>query len=90
MTFVGFSMGGGEVARYFTRYGGESVSKVVLVASILPFMLKTDDNSEGLEKEKMDDMMSKLKNDRIGFLDDFGKTIFWREFPQSPCKRTFA
>lgn len=57
VTLVGFSMGGGEVARYFTRYNGENVSKAILVSSILPFMLKTDDNPEGLEKEKMDDMM---------------------------------
>jgi len=85
VTLVGFSMGGGEVARYFTRYGGENVSKVILVASILPFMLKTDDNSEGLEKEKMDDMMNSLKNDRIGFLDDFGKHFFGVHFLNHPA-----
>jgi pimeloyl-ACP methyl ester carboxylesterase len=76
VTLVGFSMGGGEVARYFTRYGGENVSKVILVSSILPFMQKTDDNPEGLEKEKTDDMMNSVKRDRISFLDDFGKQFF--------------
>lgn len=76
VTLAGFSMGGGEVARYFTRYNGERVSQAVLVSSIVPFMLKTEDNPEGLEKEKMDDMMNELKNDRINFLDSFGKQFF--------------
>ena len=84
VTLVGFSMGGGEVARYFTRYGGENVSKVVLISSILPFMLKTDDNPEGLEKDMTDNMMNELKNDRIGFLDNFGKHFFGIQLLKHP------
>ncbi len=44
VTLVGFSMGGGEVARYFSRHGGARVSKAVLVSAVTPFMLQTDDN----------------------------------------------
>src|SRR6266498_4786021 len=80
VTLAGFSMGGGEVARYFTRYNGERVSQAVLVSSIVPFMLKTEDNPEGLEKEKMDDMMNELKNDRINFLDSFGISFGQTDF----------
>lgn len=84
VTLVGFSMGGGEVARYFTRYGGENVSKVVLISSILPFMLKTEDNPEALEKEVADNMMNELKNDRIGFLENFGKQFFGVQLLKHP------
>jgi pimeloyl-ACP methyl ester carboxylesterase len=47
VTLVGFSMGGGEVARYMSKYGGARVSKVVLVSAVTPFLLKTDDNPSG-------------------------------------------
>jgi non-heme chloroperoxidase len=76
VTLVGFAMGGGEVARYFTRYNGDRVSKVVLISSIVPYMLKSEYNPEGLEEEKVGDMMNELKKDRIAFLDDFGKHFF--------------
>jgi non-heme chloroperoxidase len=51
VTLVGFSMGGGEVARYFSEFNRVHVSTVVLIASVLPFMLKTDDNQSGIEQE---------------------------------------
>ncbi len=73
---VGFSMGGGEVARYFGRYGATRVSKAVLVGSILPYMLKTNDNPDGVPKEVFEDMANKIKEDRIAFLDGFGKDFF--------------
>jgi non-heme chloroperoxidase len=73
---VGFSMGGGEVARYFSRYGGARVSKVVLISSVTPYMLKTDDNPEGMEESVFNEMADKMKNDRIGFLETFGKQFF--------------
>jgi len=48
-TIVGFSMGGGEVARYLGKYGSERVSKAVFIAAIPPFMLKTADNPGGVD-----------------------------------------
>ena len=76
VTLVGFSMGGGEVVRYFSRYGGDGVSKVVLISSITPYMLLTDTNPDGVPQDTFDDMGEKMQEDRIGFLDEFGKTFF--------------
>ncbi|TDE07024.1 alpha/beta fold hydrolase [Flavobacterium sandaracinum] len=73
---VGFSMGGGEVVRYFSRHAGKGVSKAVLIASITPFQLQTDSNPNGVPQEKYDGMAEQIKADRIGFLDSFGKTFF--------------
>src|ERR1700732_2055207 len=49
VTLVGFSMGGGEVARYLGAYGAERVSKAVFIAAVPPFLLKTPDNPEGVD-----------------------------------------
>jgi non-heme chloroperoxidase len=76
VTLVGFSMGGGEVARYFGKYGGAGVTKVVLVSSILPFLARTADNKDGVPPEKFDEQVAQINNDRIGFLDEFGKQFF--------------
>jgi len=76
ITLVGFSMGGGEVVRYFSRHGGKNVSKAVLISSITPYMLHTDSNPGGVPQETFDDMVKGIQHDRIGFLDDFGKTFF--------------
>ena len=46
---VGFSMGGGEVARYIGKYGSEAVSKAVIVSGVPPYLLKTADNPEGVD-----------------------------------------
>jgi pimeloyl-ACP methyl ester carboxylesterase len=83
-TLVGFSMGGGEVVRYFSRQGGKGVSKAVLIASVTPFQLKTDSNPDGVPQEKYDGMAEQIKDDRIGFLDSFGKTFFGVSFISKP------
>lgn len=76
ITLIGFSMGGGEVVRYFSRYGGKGVSKVVLISSVTPYMLQTDTNPDGVPKEMFDEMADNMQADRIAFLDEFGKTFF--------------
>jgi len=73
---VGFSMGGGEVVRYLSRYGSDRVSKIVLVSSVTPYLLKTPNNPEGVDESVFADMIAGIKKDRIGFLDDFGKMFF--------------
>lgn len=73
VTLVGFSMGGGEVARYFGRYGTDRVSQAVFVSSVAPYMLKTDDNPDGVPQKVFDEMMAGVKKDRIEFLGGFGK-----------------
>src|SRR6202008_3325230 len=45
----GFSMGGGEVARYIGKYGSKDVNKAVIIGGIPPYLLKTADNSEGVD-----------------------------------------
>ncbi|MRX67483.1 Pimeloyl-ACP methyl ester carboxylesterase [Flavobacterium resistens] len=76
LTLVGFSMGGGEVVRYFSRYQGKGVIKAVLISSIIPFLAKTEDNPEGRPKEKSEATAASIKEDRIGFLDNFSKIFF--------------
>ena len=73
---VGFSMGGGEAARYISRYGTDRVSKLVLVSSVLPYLGKTSDNQDGVDQSVFAEMLEKIKEDRIAFLDDFGKKFF--------------
>ena len=76
VTLVGFSMGGGEVARYMSRHRGARVGRVAFVSAVPPFMLKTDDNPSGVDKSTFDDMITNLGKDRFGFLSDFGKKFY--------------
>jgi pimeloyl-ACP methyl ester carboxylesterase len=76
VTLVGFSMGGGEVARYMSRHHGERVSKAVLVSSVTPYLLLTDDNPEGVGRGTFDAMIDGLRKDRPCFLATFGKQFF--------------
>ena len=76
VTLVGFSMGGGEIARYIGKYGTDKIEKVVLISSVTPYMLKTNDNSDGVEKEMFDEMVDKITADRPEFLMEFGKQFY--------------
>ena len=75
-TLLGFSMGGGEVARYMSRHGGRNVSQAVLVASVVPFMLKTDDNPHGTEQATFESMAQGIKEDRAKFWGTFLKQFY--------------
>lgn len=72
---VGFSMGGGEIARYMARHGGRGVTQAVLVSSVVPFLLQTDDNPKGVPEKTIDEMTD-------GMTSDFRKffTGFFRQF----------
>jgi pimeloyl-ACP methyl ester carboxylesterase len=77
VTLVGFSMGGGEVARYLSRHGAKGrVSKAVLVAAAVPFLVKTADNPDGVDRSTFDQMVDGVKADRPHFLAGFGKQFF--------------
>jgi non-heme chloroperoxidase len=76
VSLVGFSMGGGEIARYLTRYGSTRVSKVALISSVVPYMLKTDTNPNGVPKHKFDEMKDAIKHDRPKFLGAFAKDFY--------------
>ena len=73
---TGFSMGGGEVARYMSRHAGKSVAKAVLVSSVVPFMLKTDSNPDGTEQSAFDEMTAGMKEDRAQFFAGFFKDFY--------------
>ena len=76
VTLVGFSMGGGEVVRYLSKFGDKRIYKIVLVSSVVPFMLKTNDNPGGIPQETFDEFANKIRDDRPGFLADFGKQFY--------------
>lgn len=76
VTLVGFSMGGGEVVRYCSKYNCERVSKIVLVSSVVPYLLKTDDNPEGVPLEMFQEFESSIRDDRHAFLETFFKHFF--------------
>ncbi len=76
VTLVGFSMGGGEVARYMSRHGGARVNKVVFVSAVTPYLLKTDDNPEGVDASAFQSMLDGLKKDRADFLNSFCKAFY--------------
>jgi non-heme chloroperoxidase len=86
VTLAGFSMGGGEVARYCSLYNCARVSKVILVSAVTPYMLKTDSNPDGVEQEMFDQVLGQLLEDRPAFLDNFGRQFFgvdWMNHPVS-------
>ncbi|GHB67091.1 alpha/beta fold hydrolase [Persicitalea jodogahamensis] len=76
VTLVGMSMGGGEVARYMSRHGGARVSKVAFVSAVTPYMLKAEDNPDGVSHKVFDDMKDNINEDRAAFLQDFSKQFY--------------
>ena len=81
---VGFSMGGGEAARYMARHGGKGVSKLALVSAVTPYLLKTDDNPDGVDKSVFDGMLDGMRADRQHFIAGFGKMFFGAGLLTSP------
>ena len=75
-TLAGFSMGGGEVARYLGRYGSKGVSKAVIVAGVPPFLLKTADNPEGLDGSVFQGIQQAVAADRYVFFTGFFKNFY--------------
>nr|WP_321983366.1 alpha/beta hydrolase [uncultured Lichenicoccus sp.] len=84
VTLVGFSMGGGEIARYLSRHAAARVVKVALVSTVVPFLLKTPDHPEGVDRGVFDQMVGSLEDDRPQFLTDFGKLFFGAGLLGSP------
>jgi pimeloyl-ACP methyl ester carboxylesterase len=77
VTLVGFSMGGGEVARYFTKYGADRLHSVVFASAVPPYLMKTDDNPDGpLEKAQAAQMTAGLTTSEDDFYDQFTTDFF--------------
>ena len=103
VAIVGFSMGGGEVARFITRHGAAQVSHAVLIGSVVPFLLKTEDNPNGAPREVFDGMIDGIRKDRGDFFRGFFKSFFgegkvsdavlddaWRQAMMAGLKPTLA
>ena len=75
VALVGFSMGGGEVARFQTKYPGRT-SAAVLISAVVPYMLKTDGNPNGVPQATFDEMTAGMKKDREHFFTGFFKDFY--------------
>ena len=73
---VGFSMGGGEVARYLGKYGSKGVSKAVIISGVPPFLLKTSDNPEGVDGTVFEGIQKAVVADRYTFFTEFFKNFY--------------
>jgi non-heme chloroperoxidase len=75
-SLVGFSMGGGEVARYLGKYGSKGVNKAVIISGIPPFLLKTPDNLEGMDESVFQGIEKAVTADRYAFFTEFFKNFY--------------
>ncbi len=87
VTLIGFSMGGGEIARYVAKYGSSKIAKVAFIASVVPYLLKTDDNPDGVPQEAFDGFIDNIREDRPAFLAEFGKSFYGVGFLNKPVSQ---
>jgi pimeloyl-ACP methyl ester carboxylesterase len=81
----GFSMGGGEVARYMSRHGGKGIVQAGLIASVVPYLLKDDSNPDGVPPEYIEEQMKQpIREDRAGFFEKFPKYFYGVGYVTSP------
>jgi non-heme chloroperoxidase len=76
VALVGFSMGGGEVARYLGTFGSKRISKAVFISSVPPYLLKTPDNPEGIDAEVFAGIQNAAAADRYAFFTEFFKNFY--------------
>jgi pimeloyl-ACP methyl ester carboxylesterase len=77
VTLVGFSMGGGEVARYLGRHGSERVAQAVFAGAVPPYLYQTDENPDGgLDDATIQSLLDGVIVDRLAFLEGFVTTFF--------------
>jgi non-heme chloroperoxidase len=76
VTLVGFSMGGGEVARYLGTRGSARVKRAVFIAAIPPFLLKTTENPEGVDGSVFEGIKKAIGADRPAFLSQFLQNFY--------------
>ncbi len=75
---VGFSMGGGEVVRYLSRYGDSRVKKAVLISAVTPCLQKTHDSPEGVDPTVFGEIEANIRKDRHAFLKAFAQGVYGR------------
>jgi len=93
VTLVGFSMGGGEVARYLSAYGAERIAQAVFAAAVPPYLYQSADNPDGgLDDATILSFEDGVRSDRVAFLDGFVTNFFsvnGRELV-SPAQHAYA
>jgi non-heme chloroperoxidase len=87
VALVGFSMGGGEVARYLSKFGSRKVGLAALVASVVPLLARRDDHPDGVAQDQLDGMRADLIDDRFAFLQSFAKQFYGVGFLSKPVSQ---
>ena len=77
ITLAGYSMGGGEIVRYFSRHGGKQVAKAALVGAAASYLLKTDANPDGLDRAVFDGIKQGVRGDRKSYLTGLLSDVFF-------------
>lgn len=75
-TLIGFSMGGGEVARYMSRHDGKGIISAALLSSVVPYMLQTEDNPDGVPQKQLEAIAKSVEEDRAAFFATFFKQFY--------------
>lgn len=81
VTLVSHSMGGGEIARYLSRYGASRIDRMVLISTTTPFLLKTADNPDGIDKSNFDHTIAGLNRDRPQYIRTMAPSFFGADLP---------
>jgi non-heme chloroperoxidase len=76
VTLVGFSMGGGEVARYLGAHGSSRVARAAFIAAVPPYLLKAKDNPAGVDLSVFDGIRASIRKDRLAFLSGFLQNFY--------------
>jgi pimeloyl-ACP methyl ester carboxylesterase len=84
VVLCGFSMGGGEIARYMSRHNGQGIARAIFISSVVPFLLQTENNPDGAPESALEDMKANIREDRAGFFDDFFEMFYGLGFVTSP------
>jgi len=84
VTLVGFSMGGGEVARYLSRHGSSRIKATVLLSTVLPGLLQSPNNPDGIDFTTLAEMKGKIREDRFQFMRDFGRAFYGQSLLTRP------
>ena len=93
VTLIGFSMGGGEVARDMSRYDGAGIVRAILVSSVVPYLLQAEDNPGGVPQETFEQMAQDMIADRPAFMRTFLHDFFgigWLTRPVSSAAMDWA
>lgn len=76
VAIAGFSMGGGEVARFLSKQGRGRVSHAILISSVVPKVARSDDYPDGVPQDQLKQITKQMKEDRYGFLQTFLKQFY--------------